>query len=195
MKHLFVATILALQSFGVLAQSGYVHGANHCFHFASPEGWVLDNVGARNQGVPMVLYPAGESWEKAESVMYSAVNTVSARNKTSSERIKESVESVIRLYQRGPNGFAIKAEKMSEVRGQGGAIGEFWAFTGYPRGAREAVVYFAGLQTVNYFVLQAPSESEYQKNRPKLVELSSTYREEKVCVPCTRGKSCIEPSK
>jgi hypothetical protein len=51
-------------------RGGIVYGPKAAFNIAAPEGWVLDNEAGADQGLPCVLYPKGESWANARTVMY-----------------------------------------------------------------------------------------------------------------------------
>jgi hypothetical protein len=50
-----------------------VYGPKAAFNIAAPEGWVLDNESGLEQGLPCVLYPNGESWADARTVMYAKI--------------------------------------------------------------------------------------------------------------------------
>src|SRR6266571_7412635 len=62
---------------GVPAQNQYaggiVYGPKAAFNIAAPEGWVLDNESGVEQGLPCVLYPKGESWADARTVIYAKI--------------------------------------------------------------------------------------------------------------------------
>jgi hypothetical protein len=61
----------------VAAQNKYageiVYGPKAAFNIAAPERWVLDNESGLEQGLPCVLYPKGESWADARTVMYAKI--------------------------------------------------------------------------------------------------------------------------
>jgi hypothetical protein len=52
---------------------GIVYGPRAAFNISAPEGWVLDNESGKEQGLPCVLYPKGESWVDAKTVMYAQI--------------------------------------------------------------------------------------------------------------------------
>src|SRR5205809_1871559 len=52
---------------------GIVYGPKAAFNIAAPEGWVLDNESGVEQGLPCVLYPKGESWADARTVIYAKI--------------------------------------------------------------------------------------------------------------------------
>src|SRR6266536_4889879 len=63
------ASILGQQSY----RGGIVYGPKAAFDIAAPEGWVLDNESGKNEGLPCVLYPKGQSWAHAQTVMYADI--------------------------------------------------------------------------------------------------------------------------
>src|SRR5712691_4973217 len=54
-------------------RGGIVYGPKAAFKIDAPEGWVLDNKSGVKQGLPCVLYPKGESWAHARTVMYAKI--------------------------------------------------------------------------------------------------------------------------
>src|SRR5580765_4891512 len=54
-------------------RGGIVYGPKAAFNISAPEGWVLDNESGAEQGLPCVLYPKGESWADARTVMYAKI--------------------------------------------------------------------------------------------------------------------------
>ena len=50
--------------------AGILYGPDYAFILAAPDGWVLDDVSGRKEGLPAVFYKRGESWSRAKVVMY-----------------------------------------------------------------------------------------------------------------------------
>ena len=169
------------------AQSGYAHGKDHCYHFETPAGWQMDNRAAAADGVPMVFYPAGSTWQSAEVVMYTRP---SAQSRPAADAIKAQVDDVIAMY-RGAS-EAVIAKNVDSVQAKSGARGQLWEYSGYRNGGRELAVYFRGRATVNYFVAQVPAGASVEKAKRTLLELASTYREGTDCKPCKGTVACID---
>jgi hypothetical protein len=69
-----VFALLCARSFGQETYpGGIVYGPKAAFSIAAPNGWVLDNQAGVEQGLPCVLYPKGESWADARTVMYAKI--------------------------------------------------------------------------------------------------------------------------
>src|SRR5438270_10386504 len=54
-------------------RGGIVYGPKAAFDINAPEGWVLDNESGAQQGLPCVLYPKGELWADARTIMYAKI--------------------------------------------------------------------------------------------------------------------------
>jgi hypothetical protein len=50
--------------------AGILSGPGFAFILAAPDGWVLDDVSGRKEGLPAVFYKRGDSWSHAKVVMY-----------------------------------------------------------------------------------------------------------------------------
>src|SRR5205809_5067246 len=77
MKSAGVLCSMVVLCVGALAQEKYhggiVYGPKAAFNISAPEGWVLDNESGAEQGLPCVLYPKGESWADARTVIYAKI--------------------------------------------------------------------------------------------------------------------------
>lgn len=51
-------------------ESALVYGKNISFSLQAPSGWVMDNQSGIGQGLPVVFYPEGSSWDQGQTVMY-----------------------------------------------------------------------------------------------------------------------------
>ena len=167
------------------AQSGYAHGRDHCYHFETPVGWQMDNRAAAADGVPMVFYPAGSTWQSAEIVMYTRP---SAKYRPATDAIKAQVDDVVAMY-RGAAETVI-AKNAGPVKAKSGESGQLWEYFGYRNGGRELAVYFRGRETVNSFVAQVPAGIAVEKAKLNLLKLASTYREGTDCKPCIGAAAC-----
>ncbi len=67
---LFLSTAVPAQEH---YSGGIVYGPKAAFNISAPKGWVLDNESGVSQGQPCVLYPKGESWADAKTVMYAKI--------------------------------------------------------------------------------------------------------------------------
>ncbi len=68
-------------------RGGIVYGPKAAFNIGAPEGWVLDNESGKEHGLPCVLYPKGDSWADARTVMYAKIASTQYRRR---KRIRRS---------------------------------------------------------------------------------------------------------
>src|SRR3954469_10176508 len=54
-------------------RGGIVYGPKAAFNINAPNGWVLDNESGAKQGLPCVLYPKGQTWGNARTVIYAKI--------------------------------------------------------------------------------------------------------------------------
>src|SRR5438445_10317130 len=77
MKSAVVLCLVVVLAAAVAAQKKYpggiAYGPKAAFNISAAEGWVLDNESGVEQGLPCVLYPKGESWADARTVMYAKI--------------------------------------------------------------------------------------------------------------------------
>ncbi len=133
----------------------------------------------------MVFYPAGSTWQSAETVMYTRP---SAKSRPAVDAIKAQVDDVIAMYRSAAE--TVIAKNAGPVKAKSGATGQLWEYSGYRNGGKELAVYFRGRETVNYFVAQLPANIEADKAKLSLIELALTYREGTDCKPCLGAAAC-----
>lgn len=70
---LLAVSLPCFLSFSQQYPGGIVYGPKAAFNIGAPKGWVLDNESGQEQGLPCVLYPKGQSWANAKTVMYAKI--------------------------------------------------------------------------------------------------------------------------
>ena len=191
--HTWTLALLPLLVTGnqAIATTGYAHGADHCYYFDAPRGWTMDNQTGTKDGVPMVFYPTGTTWQSAPVAIYTRPIS-SSPGRPDPTRIAEQVDQVIQLYR--SNSENVKAARVREVRSNSGAEGELWQYTGYRNGGSEFVVYYPAPNTVNFFVMQLSQAESASQFLPALVELAESYRVAAGCKPCSGASACTGPN-
>ena len=133
---------------------GIVYGPNAAFNISAPNGWVLDNESGKEQGLPCVLYPKGESWTDARTVMYAEIADFEDVNKFVSTAIKEMA-----------NNHGKPKEKVASGKTKDGRdyfINEYPATKTYSQWERVAYVQLP--HAVAYIVLSSRDKASYQKD-------------------------------
>lgn len=103
MKKLTILLVLLSFKLMIFGQdhmkTGIIYGENHVYSLTAPDGWVLDNNSGVSQGIYAVFYREGESWEKAETVMYTNTASLEDRaHKTLDQLIKYDLDNFKKEY-------------------------------------------------------------------------------------------------
>jgi hypothetical protein len=135
-------------------RGGIVYGAKAAFDIAAPDDWVLDNESGRQQGLPCVLYPKGESWAKGRTVMYAEIADVEDVNAFVAKAIKEMAS------QHGKPKEKIASGKTKD--GHPYFINEYPATKTYSQWERVGYVQLP--HGVAYIVLSSHDKASYEKD-------------------------------
>jgi len=161
---------------GVPAQGKYrggiVYGPKAAFNISAPEGWVLDNESGVNQGLPCVLYPKGESWADARTVIYAKIAS------TQYEDAEKFVAVAIKEMEKTHGKPKEKIDSGKTGDGQSYFTNEYPATKSYPQWER--VAYIQLPKAVAYIVFSARDEASYRKYFPALNEALKSFAYMKV---------------
>ena len=156
---------------GVRAQTNYrggiVYGPKAAFNISAPDGWVLDNESGVNQGQPCVLYPKGESWADARTVMYAKIAS------TEFEDVNAFVAWAIKGMQKV---HGLPKEKIASGKTKDGHdyfINEYPATKTYSQWER--VGYIQLPHAVAYIVLSGRDQANYRKHTGALKEVLKSF--------------------
>ncbi len=155
---------------GVPAQDKYpggiVHGPKAGFNISAPEGWVVDNESGKGQDMPCVLYPKGESWSNAKTVMYAKVASPQW----------EGVNAFVAWAIQGMKAqHGTPKEKIASGKTKDGHdyfITEYPATKTYSQWERVGYVQLP--QGVAYIVLTSRDKASYQKDSGQLEKVLKT---------------------
>jgi hypothetical protein len=144
-----------------------VYGPKAAFNISAPEGWVLDNESGVEQGLPCVLYPKGESWADARTVMYAKIAS------TEYEDAEKFASVAIKQMESKHGKPKEKIDRGKTGNGQSFFINEYPATKTYSQWERVAYVQLP--KAVAYIVLSARDEASYRKDAPALREVLKTF--------------------
>ena len=161
---LFLPAVIAAQNKYV---GGIVYGPKAAFNIAAPEGWVLDNESGMEQGLPCVLYPKGESWADARTVMYAKIAG------TEYEDAVKFAEVAIKQMESRHGKPKEKIDKGMTGNGQPFFTNEYPATKTYSQWERVAYVQLP--KAVAYIVLSSRDEASYRKDGHALREVLKTF--------------------
>jgi hypothetical protein len=161
-----VCIALLLLRIGAVAEKnnrgGIVYGPKAAFNISAPEGWVLDNESGVNQGQPCVLYPKGEMWADARTVMYAKI--ASTEFEDVNAFVARAIESMKAKH--GKPKEKIASGKTKD--GHDYFINEYPATKTYSQWERVGYVQLP--HAVAYIVLSSRDQSSYRKDAPALTE-------------------------
>jgi len=146
---------------------GIVYGPKAAFNIAAPRGWVLDNESGAEQGLPCVLYPKGETWANARTVMYAKIAS------TQFEDAEKFVAMAIKEMKDRHGLPKKKIDKGKTGDGHDYFINEYPATKTYSQWERVAYVQLP--KAVAYIVLSSRDEASYRKDAPALREVLKTF--------------------
>src|SRR5437773_7200306 len=145
---------------------GIVHGPKASFNISAPEGWVVDNESGKGQDMPCVLYPKGESWSNAKTVMYAKVASPQW----------EGVNAFVAWAIQGMKAqHGTPKEKIASGKTKDGHdyfINEYPATKTYSQWERVGYVQLP--QAVAYIVLTSRDQASYQRDSGTLEKVLKT---------------------
>ncbi|HEY4257650.1 MAG TPA: hypothetical protein VGM66_10575 [Candidatus Udaeobacter sp.] len=165
-----VCLALLFLSAGVPAQDSYrggiVYGPKAAFNISAPDGWVLDNESGKEQGLPCVLYPKGESWTDGRTVMYAKIAS------TQFEDVNAFVTAAIKdmASKHGKPREKIASGKTKD--GHDYFINEYPATKTYSQWERVGYVQLP--HAVAYIVLSSRDQASYRKDSGALEQVLKT---------------------
>src|SRR5947199_846787 len=149
-------------------RGGIVYGPKAAFNISAPEGWVLDNESGAEQGLPCVLYPKGESWADARTVMYAKIAS------TQYEDAEKLVAAAIKDMEKTHGKPKEKIASGKTRDGHGYFINEYPATNTYSQ--CERVGYVQLPRAVAYIVLSSRDRASYEKDSGALEDvLENTF--------------------
>jgi tetratricopeptide (TPR) repeat protein len=145
---------------------GIVHGPKASFNISAPEGWVLDNESGKGQDMPCVLYPKGESWSKAKTIMYAKVASPQW------EGVNAFVTMAIKEMKAKHGTPKEKIASGKTKDGHDYFINEYPATKTYSQWERVGYVQLP--QAVAYIVLSSRDQASYRKDSGVLEQVLKT---------------------
>jgi hypothetical protein len=160
-------------------KTGIVYTENLVFSLSAPEGWVLDNHSAVQQGLPAVLYPRGSSWKDAAAVMY----PTSARKRASEHPVRDVIEET--LAQHRAASPELRVEALDPFSTGDARTAEVRKLSGESQGNVEAIAFIEEADRVVLLVLSTRSEADFAAALPAFRQLvrSYSYLSDKVLLP------------
>jgi hypothetical protein len=149
---------------------GIVYGSNYSFLIQAPPGWAIDNQAGRPNGLEVVFYPTGESWEHGAAVMY--VNTAPPDSGHDADPLLIIAQDSARFVSAAPTVRIVGAPSLQTTDHR---IAYVRYFSGQPNGRYEAVAYVTERAVTPMIVLTAKTEAAFTAALPSFSQLVASY--------------------
>ncbi|MEI6312159.1 MAG: hypothetical protein WCP57_07875 [Bacteroidota bacterium] len=150
--------------------SGVVYGENYAFLLVAPNGWVLDNSSGESQGLHAVFYKKGESWEKAETVMYAAGNPI--KNKKY-KTFDDFVSSDVNQFKNDYKDLILIAAPSILISDSTKAIVKY--FSGNTYANFDAIAYIDAGKTAVVIAMSSRTKEGFEQSKEAFQKLVESY--------------------
>jgi hypothetical protein len=150
------------------SSGGIVYGPKAAFKIDAPQGWVLDNTAGTDEGLPCVLYKKGDTWEKAEPLMYAKI---AGTDIDESEAFAKKAITEMKKQRGDYETKRIDSGKTGD--GCPYFVNEYSPAKNYPR--FERVAYIQLPKAVAYVVYSADGEAAFRKHQSALTEVLKSF--------------------
>lgn len=140
------------------------------FQIQACNNWVLDNESGIGQGVPMILYPKGETWKDSPVVIYGK-----SASKEQAPSIEKQIDNTLKIFHNEYKSPNYKAEKKESIKLQNGKIAEIYYFSGDRFGNYEAGGYIEEDESINFLIMSARNEKAFKSSIIGFYEIVSSY--------------------
>ena len=148
--------------------AGVIHGPKAAFEISAPEGWVLDNMSGKSNGLDCVLYLSGSSWQNSPVIMYAKVAS------TRFERVEDFLEFTHQEYEKDDP--APMVGNMPPVTINDSLTAVIESYSGGVHGSFEATAYIQVPRAVCYIVFSARNEAGFRSYAQALSGVVRTFR-------------------
>lgn len=159
------------------ADSGYkgaltiMYGDDHAFGIVPPEGWAVDDSSGINSKIRVVLYPIGQQWDTAPTVMY--VNPLH-QVKGSELTLKQMIDKDVATFaEKAPKGKVTTRPSLKTSKSLVAEVRWFSPTGGQPL---EAVAYVAEDDLVMLLVLSSRDADGFKRSLPAFESLVASYQ-------------------
>jgi hypothetical protein len=169
--------LLIISASSVFAEQileGYsvVRGKDYAFEIKAPRSWVLDNDAAKDQGINLVFYPTGTTWDTSKAVIYVRVRT----NGPSVRNIADQVNDTLRnLRETGSPDVTVKHVKTLTT--QDASKAEIYFFSGDKFGNLETTAYIQARGSIHFITLSARDQDSFRQATPAFDAVVTSYED------------------
>jgi hypothetical protein len=169
---LFVISVSSGFAEQILEGYSVVRGKDYAFEIKAPRSWVLDNDAAKDQGINLVFYPTGASWQTSKAVIYVRVRT----NGTALRNIADQVNDTLRNL-RGTGSSNVSVRRVKTLTTQDASKAEIYYFSGDKFGNYEATAYIQARGSIHFITLSARDQDSFRQALPAFDAVVTSYED------------------
>ncbi len=148
-----------------------VYGDDHVFGVVAPDGWVVDDSSGLGSRIRVVLYPKGQKWDTAPTVIYANPLHQSARD---SKSVAQMIDHDVAAFRKAnPRGSVAAAAMIRTLKGKTAQVRHFSPTGGPPT---EAVAYIPEDDLVMLLVLTSRQPATFRAALPAFQEFVKHYQ-------------------
>ncbi len=148
-----------------------LYGDDHMFGIVPPPGWVVDDSSGLGSKIRVVLYPLGQTWATAPTVMYSnPLHQDPHARKTFAQMIERDLAA---FRKQSPHGRVVSAPPIHNVKGHQAEVRHFSPDGHEPL---SAVAYYEEKDMVMLLVLESKTAAGFRAALPGFNGMVSSYQ-------------------
>ena len=164
--------ISAINGFSAQILEGYsvMHGKDYAFEIKAPRSWVLDNDAGKDQGINLVFYPTGTSWQTSKAVIYVRVRTYGTALRNIADQVNDTLRN---LKDTGsPN---VSVRRVRTLTTLDASKAEIYYFSGDKFGNYEATAYIQARGSIRFITLSARDQDSFRQALPAFDAIVTSY--------------------
>ena len=148
-----------------------LYGDDHAFGITPPEGWAVDDTAGLGSHIRVVLYPRGQKWDTAPTVMYvNPLHQKAEARRTLRQMIDRDIADFMK---RSPKGRVTAGRPLRTGKALVAEVRYFAPEGGEPL---EAVAYVAEQDLVMLLVLSSRDGTGFRSGLPAFESLVTSYQ-------------------
>jgi hypothetical protein len=169
---LLIISVRGVSAEQILEGYSVVRGKDYAFEIKAPRSWVLDNDAAKDQGINLVFYPTGTTWETSKAVIYVRVRTNGASVRDIADQVNDTLRN---LRENGSANVAVK--HVNTLTTQDASKAEIYLFSGDKFGNLETTAYIQARGSIHFITLSARDQDSFRQATPAFDAVVTSYED------------------
>src|ERR1700731_4235475 len=168
----FLTSVSSVFAEQILEGYSVVRGKDYAFEIKAPRSWVLDNGAAKDQGINLVFYPTGTTWDTSKAVIYVRVRTNGAAVRNIADQVNDTVRN---LRESGSPNVSVK--HLRTLTTQDASKAEIYFYTGDKFGNFETTAYIQAKGSIHFITLSARDQDSFRQATPAFDAIVTSYED------------------